>query len=183
MKVETFGAGVFVIRQFLTADECQAHIARSERLAFVQAGVHTRYGEQMYQDIRNNDRAIDDNPALAADLFQRAQPLLPPSIDGWVLSGFNERFRWYRYQHEQFFKFHLDGVIQRSESNASRLTFLIYLNDDFTGGATDFVWERIQPEMGMALVFPHRLKHQGSAVTSGVKYVLRTDVMYQCEGV
>jgi predicted 2-oxoglutarate/Fe(II)-dependent dioxygenase YbiX len=179
MKVEALGAGVFVIRQFLSEDECGAHIARSEHLPFVQAGVQTRYGEQLHQHIRNNDRAVDDNPALAAALFERARPLLPPSIDGWVLSGFNQRFRWYRYEHEQFFKPHLDGVIQLSESEMSFLTFLIYLNDDFSGGSTDFIWERVQPETGMALVFPHRIRHQGSVVTSGVKYVLRTDVMYR----
>jgi hypothetical protein len=30
----------------------------------------------------------------------------------------------------------------------------------------------------MALVFDHGLIHEGAAVTDGVKYVLRSDVMY-----
>ncbi len=55
---------------------------------------------------------------------------------------------------------------------------MIYLNDDFTGGNTDFGWESVKPVQGMALVFPHRLRHQGSTVQEGVKYVLRTDVFY-----
>ncbi len=58
---------------------------------------------------------------------------------------------------------------------------MVYLNDDFTGGSTDFGWESVVPRQGMALVFPHRLRHQGSAVVNGVKYVLRTDVMYRNE--
>jgi predicted 2-oxoglutarate/Fe(II)-dependent dioxygenase YbiX len=95
------------------------------------------------------------------------------------VSGFNERFRFYRYRGAQFFKAHKDGSYERSEAEASFLTILIYLNDDFTGGHTDFAWESIKPRAGSALVFPHRQMHQGSAVESGTKYVLRTDIMYR----
>jgi hypothetical protein len=52
----------------------------------------------------------------------------------------------------------------------------------FEGGATQFRWETVQPQAGMALVFPHRLSHQGTTVTRGTKYVLRTDVMYANSG-
>jgi hypothetical protein len=31
----------------------------------------------------------------------------------------------------------------------------------------------------MALIFLHSLYHEGSEVTQGVKYVLRTDIMYR----
>jgi hypothetical protein len=59
------------------------------------------------------------------------------------------------------------------------LTFMIYLNDAFEGGATEFKTEVVRPRTGMALVFPHRATHQGAELRSGVKYVLRTDVMYK----
>jgi hypothetical protein len=39
--------------------------------------------------------------------------------------------------------------------------------------------KRIEPHAGMALLFQHRLLHEGSEVTSGVKYVVRSDVMYR----
>ncbi len=58
---------------------------------------------------------------------------------------------------------------------------MLYLNDGFEGGSTQFPWDKIKPVEGMALVFPHRLLYQGSKVASGVKYVLRTDVMYACD--
>jgi hypothetical protein len=63
---------------------------------------------------------------------------------------------------------------------ASRLTFMVYLNEDFGGGATefDFPKETVRPREGMALVFDHGLQHQGAEVTRGTKYVLRSDVMY-----
>jgi hypothetical protein len=36
----------------------------------------------------------------------------------------------------------------------------------------------VRPVRGTALVFRHRLLHEGAPVLTGRKYVLRTDVMY-----
>jgi hypothetical protein len=59
------------------------------------------------------------------------------------------------------------------------LTFLIYLNDDFEQGYTEFSWEKVKPKTGMALVFPHMLTHRATSPINGTKYILRTDVMYR----
>ena len=37
----------------------------------------------------------------------------------------------------------------------------------------------IVPRAGMALLFQHRVLHEGAPVRSGVKYVLRSDLMYR----
>lgn len=179
MHIEKFGLGIFYIHDFLTPEECARHIAESEAIGYAAAGLTTSAGEVMASDFRNNDRIIHDNAALAGQLYQRALPHLPPLQREWQLSGFNERFRFYRYHGQQFFKAHKDGNYERSETEVSFLTILIYLNDNFTGGHTDFAWESIKPRAGSALVFPHREMHQGSAVESGTKYVLRTDIMYR----
>lgn len=71
-------------------------------------------------------------------------------------------------------------------------TYLVYV--DFEGGSTTFFLPAIgqlgeietrsvEPRQGSVLVFPHgdseySLVHEGSAVTSGTKYVIRTDVLY-----
>ena len=64
----------------------------------------------------------------------------------------------------------------------SRLTFLVYLNDDFTGGETVFYYGkeklRVAPKTGAALVFVHKQLHEGAVLETGVKYVMRSDVMY-----
>lgn len=179
METVAIGAGAFLINDFLSPAECQHYIAESERRGFEEAVISTDTGTQVLKEARNNDRIVFDDPALAELMFHRASPLLPSVLDGWVLSGFNERFRFYRYQSEQFFKLHLDGTFRRSPDEESALTFLIYLNENFEGGHTDFIWETVMPKMGTALIFPHRLMHQGASVTAGVKYVLRTDVMYR----
>ena len=179
MHTQSYGAGIFVINDFLSAEECRMHIAESERIGYEEAAITTAFGPTLYKEARNNDRILYDNPALAAALYERAAPHLPEQIDGWTRCGFNERFRFYRYEGQQYFKRHKDGTFRRSDAEESMLTFIIYLNDAFTGGHTDFIWESIKPKAGDALVFPHRLTHQGSQVESGVKYVLRTDVMYR----
>lgn len=179
LKVNPLGAGVFTIEGFLSPDECAQYIADSEGLGYEEAAIRTDDGELLYKDARNNDRVIFERRELAAKLFERARPLLPAELKGLLLSGLNERFRYYRYETEQKFTWHQDGTVRLGTDQESLLTFMVYLNADFEGGSTDFGWERVQPAQGTALVFPHRLRHQGSVVTGGVKYVLRTDVMYR----
>jgi prolyl 4-hydroxylase len=73
----------------------------------------------------------------------------------------------------------IDGSYSRNENEKSFYTFLIYLNDDFEGGETEFGnLFTVTPIKGSALVFYHPLRHEGKTLISGLKYVLRTDVMY-----
>ncbi|WP_322114273.1 2OG-Fe(II) oxygenase [Aquabacterium sp. A7-Y] len=148
-------------------------------MGYGEAVISTDDGDRLLKETRNNDRIVFDDAALAHWLYDKAQPGLPALLDGWQLQGFNERLRFYRYEKQQYFKWHQDGTFRRSAHEESVLTFMIYLNDNFIGGHTEFRWDTVQPRAGMALVFPHRLSHQGSAVGAGVKYVLRTDVMYR----
>lgn len=178
LQAHALGAGIFTIGGFLSPGECARYIADSEGLGYEEAAVRTDDGELLYKDARNNDRIIFERQELAATLFERARPALPAEVKGWQLSSFNPRLRYYRYEKEQKFTWHQDGTV-RLGPEESFLTFMIYLNDDFAGGSTEFGWEKVKPVQGMALVFPHHLRHQGSVVTGGVKYVLRTDVMYR----
>jgi len=86
--------------------------------------------------------------------------------------------RFYRYQGEQYFKWHRDGSYASSLYEESHLNFIIYLNDDFEEGYTEFEKTKIYPQAGTALVFPHMLLHNAVSARNGTKYVLRTDVMY-----
>jgi len=178
MQINRLGAGIFTIRDFLSPHECAGFIAQSESIGYSEAAIRADDGDRLYKDVRNNDRIGLDDPALAASLYDRARPFLPQELDGWRVCGFNTRFRYYRYEKQQQFAWHQDGTVRLRPEEESVLTFMIYLNDDFVGGTTDFSWERVTAVQGMALVFPHRMRHQGSAVNGGVKYVLRTDVMY-----
>lgn len=51
------------------------------------------------------------------------------------------------------------------------------------GGATRFETLALEGQSGMALIFEHGLIHEGGEVSQGLKYVLRSDVMYGRLGV
>jgi predicted 2-oxoglutarate/Fe(II)-dependent dioxygenase YbiX len=58
---------------------------------------------------------------------------------------------------------------------------LLYLDDDFDGGQTDFPEQHltVAPRAGDALWFQHAVLHEGKPITRGTKHVLRTDVLYR----
>jgi predicted 2-oxoglutarate/Fe(II)-dependent dioxygenase YbiX len=175
---------IFVLHNFLSAEECAACIARSEAAGFGEAPITTSVGFVLRRDVRDNDRVMIDDPELAQRLWQRARPDLPANWFGpWQACGLNERFRFYRYDVGQKFAPHSDGYFERDNGERSQLTFMVYLNDDFEGGTTNFHQARpplrVRPQQGMALVFAHRQLHEGAPVVRGRKYVLRSDVMYR----
>lgn len=173
-----FADNIFTIANVLTADECQAYVTLTEQAGYAAATINTNKGVELRPDIRNNTRVILDDFEIARNLWQRVQAQIPPVLAGRQALGLNERFRFYRYDVGQYFAPHYDGCFRRDNGEQSLLTFMIYLNDDFEGGETNFGEITIKPETGMALVFEHQLLHEGCAVTKGRKYVLRSDVMY-----
>jgi predicted 2-oxoglutarate/Fe(II)-dependent dioxygenase YbiX len=190
-ETTTFDAEIFSISPVISPDEASELIARGEAMGFEAATVRTSGGPQMMTNVRNNDRVVFDDPALAESLWERVRPFVPAEIDGCRATGLFPQFRYYRYDPGQRFKRHKDGAVETPGGERSRLTFLIYLNTDYVGGETVFseyefidgqtiVHEiRVRPEVGLGLFFVHERKHEGSAVESGRKYVLRTDVLYE----
>ncbi|MDH4252778.1 MAG: 2OG-Fe(II) oxygenase, partial [Nitrospira sp.] len=187
IKEELDSHTVFVLHDFLSSDECVALIRRSEGLSYETGTV----GGFVAEEIRNNERVLVDDKALADTLFNRAAPWLPPVVESRHLVRFNERWRFYRYRPGQTFQPHRDGSYLSLETyEKSEVTFLIYLNDDMAGGETRFFanmqqvaqgcpYLTVKPTRGAALVFLHSIWHEGAVVHSGEKYVLRTDVMYK----
>jgi predicted 2-oxoglutarate/Fe(II)-dependent dioxygenase YbiX len=183
---------VFVVHDFLTPDECWHFVARSEAAGYGDAPINAGLAQQVVRkDVRNNDRVMIDDSDLARTLWERARPVVPDRLGRWAAVGLNERLRFYRYDPGQRFVWHRDGAFYRDNGEQSHLTFMVYLNGDFEGGATEFNLRRmgmiqlddplltVTPTAGKLLVFRHELLHQGAPVTTGRKYVLRTDVMYR----
>lgn len=166
----------------LTRGECAALIASME------SGFET-CGSSYPPSYRTNDRQVLDDAGLAAVLLKRLHAHLPRRHRGGRLVGINSRLRGCRYRPGQAFSRHLDGVHHRSETVRSALTFMIYLNDavEFSGGDTRFfasrtaaeVTHRVTPAGGTLIIFDHDLWHEGAVVTAGVKYILRSDLLYE----
>ncbi|MCP3144354.1 prolyl hydroxylase family protein [Pyxidicoccus xibeiensis] len=176
---------LLTVDNLLSAEECRAMIERIEQEGPTAAPITTSAGFVMRPDIRNNTRVMFDDVPLATTLFERIAPHLPRRLEGkWEVCGANERLRCYRYEAGQYFAPHFDGAFVRNHNERSLLTFIVYLNDCPHGGATNFfaLEQSVKPRMGTALLFNHHLFHEGAIVTEGLKYALRTDVMYRRVG-
>jgi len=168
---------LLTVSNILSPEECDAFIALTERAGYSLAPIGG--GTLIRTEVRNNGRVMIDDPDLGTALWKRLARHLPETSYEWRVVGLNERFRYYRYDVGEYFKWHRDGAFVRSHFERSLFTAMIYLNDDFEGGETDFGVLKIVPRRGMALLFEHERFHQGATVTRGRKYVLRTDVMYR----
>ena len=165
-----------------TAAECADWIRRIQSAGTELAPINTKRGSQVESRIRNNRRVIFDDPEWAGELFDRMKDQAPQTIHDMSLVGVNERLRCYEYQAGQRFAPHSDGAFIRDERERSWYTYMVYLNEAFEGGETIFFVEpevSIKPQAGAGLTFQHPIIHEGSEVTSGVKYVVRTDLMYR----
>lgn len=171
---------VFVVDGFFSPEECREYIDRAERIGFSEATVNGPSGAYVNKGMRDNERVILDDFSLASALWARLAEFVPEN-DDWVANGLNERFRFYRYDAGQQFDWHFDAP-WAAHGRQSRLTFMVYLNDGFEGGATELFGETqspvvVAPKAGTALVFNHNILHRGAPVLSGRKYVVRSDVM------
>ena len=164
------------VPNFLTEDECSGFISFGEKEGFKEALIQTRAeGQVMNKDVRDNDRYIFEARDLATQLWPLVKEHVPAEVDGWFAHSLNEQFRIYRYKNGQQFKVHPDGSFKRSAHEHSKITVIIYLNDNFDNGATEFVMPHqiIEPEAGKILLFAHGQLHKGNPVPRGTKYILR----------
>jgi predicted 2-oxoglutarate/Fe(II)-dependent dioxygenase YbiX len=176
---------LFTLAGALTPDECAALIRQAEALGFTEAPITIGPNRfRMAPEIRNNTRVILDDEALARRLWGRVAAQIPARLEGMEAVGLNERFRFYRYEEGEQFNWHRDGAFHRSDREWSLLTLIFYLNEGCDGGATEFLHVaeetiRVVPRTGHVLAFSHPILHRGAPVLEGIKFVLRTDVMYR----
>ncbi|KAK5663042.1 hypothetical protein OQA88_6458 [Cercophora sp. LCS_1] len=111
----------------------------------------------------------------------------------------NNRMRFLKYSGGEFFRPHRDASYGEETGDGryqeSLFTLHLYLNDsqaevgdaaELVGGATPFLSRDekrridVNPRAGRVLIFQQRgLLHSGDDVKKGVKYTMRTDIMYQ----
>jgi len=199
-----FVHGSFFLENVLTLEECNKIIRATEAIGYEPDVPLTN---RIKSVLAHNVVWLADD-AFLRPLYDRVKKFLPPTLGGGTVSGINGRFRCYRYQPGSVYRPHVDGawpcsgrdpitgqyVYDATDGHLwSRLTFLMYLNEGFEGGCTTYFTPAMEegklrampvvPRVGCALVFPHGdtfgcLVHEGSAVTGGTKYIIRTEVLY-----
>ncbi|KAH9476056.1 hypothetical protein JR316_0011626 [Psilocybe cubensis] len=203
--------GAFIINDALEIQECEALVKAAESVGLIPDEPIAGSATQLSSVLAHNLIWLADTSFITT-LYQRLVHLLPQTVHGGAVKGINSRFRLYRYRPGALYRPHIDGAWPSSALNSttnpptyvydsdptvySRLTFLIYLNDDFDGGCTTFFLPSstqgilearpVKPRTGTVCVFPHgaakgSLLHEGSGVISGAKYVIRTEVLYEVD--
>ncbi|KAK3258727.1 hypothetical protein CYMTET_32238 [Cymbomonas tetramitiformis] len=197
--------GAFHLSNVLTSDECEQILSLSEAMGYT-----TDAPVSLGRDIRHNENCVwIMDESILHPIFNRCRRLLPQEVAGGQVVGLNARCRLYKYGPQDIFRAHTDGswpgsgvVDGQLEFDAyrdrwSQLTFLIYLNEDFEGGATTFyIPSKVQgcgeargvaAKQGSVLCFHHGSHplsplHEGSEILQGVKYIIRTDLLYTLPG-
>ncbi len=201
--------GAYQLLKVLSPQECQRLIELSEGLGYLPDAAVS-----LPRHIRHNDNVVwvtdTDTDGL---IWQRVAPLCARDLDifgGKRPLGLNARFRFYRYGEGDYFRPHTDGswpgsrvidgelVTNAYPDRYSLMTFLVFLNDDFEGGATRFMVPLdpaagrggahrevdVRTPAGSVLCFPHGLHplhcvHSSEPIRRGVKYIIRTDLLFE----
>jgi len=175
---------IITIKNFLSNRECKLWITKANGIEFEESMIQLNGKQVINKQVRNNERHLFLDENLAKHLWRRLKPVFPEQIGDSIPIGLNEMFRIYKYTKGQRFKTHRDGSFKRNENEYSLYSLIIYLNTNFEGGETSFRnLFSVIPESGKALLFAHPLRHEGKEILEGVKYVLRTDVMFKLKRV
>lgn len=184
----------YIIREnFLSKEFCDELVMLSEAKGYDEADISYTSGARMNKEYRDNYRCLYRDENLRVQLESLVLEMAPKEVtfiqEGGVLIkkellGLSGNFRFYKYLPGNKFKKHRD-TNQLEEGGVSLYTVLFYLNDVEEGGETavyDPSLENrilVKAETGKLLIFNHTIVHTGEEVTKGIKYVLRTDLIYK----
>uniref|UniRef100_A0A7S3REA8 Prolyl 4-hydroxylase alpha subunit domain-containing protein n=1 Tax=Emiliania huxleyi TaxID=2903 RepID=A0A7S3REA8_EMIHU len=182
------GPSMLSIPAFLSPAECAAWVSWGETSGFEQE----KHAQTRWIAHRDNGRLAVQSESIAAALWSRLAPLMPAESTrrGAVACGCNPNIRLYRYTPGQRFGQHVDQSNAMPGGEQTEWTMLVYLSggpgQEVVGGETAFYdgGRRsvvVDPLAGSALLHAHGercLTHEALEVRRGVKYVLRSDVVF-----
>lgn len=136
--------------------------------------------ESRYKTVKGLTKGTDLRSAYATEpcsiLNKFIQDKIDPIVDKYAKEKnieFNDKdYQLARYKEGQFFKEHVDAT----EEFPRKISVLLYLNDEYTGGEILFTKKniKIKPKKNTLLVFPStdEYAHSAEPVISGTKYVV-----------
>jgi hypothetical protein len=180
---------IWVVDDFLSEKECETLIEVTENSGYEDALVTTGVGKgAMRKDIRDSKRNMLDDHNLAEYYFDKCKLFSPAAYEGRLLASVNERMRFLKYDHPGAkFVRHCDGSYPGKDNQRSKITMQLYLNQDYEGGETTFYSPKFEnstykykARTGSCLFFrQYGWMHEGSELIKGIKYTLRTELMYK----
>jgi prolyl 4-hydroxylase len=191
MKSEIIDYGdkyVQTIENVFSKEECEELIKISEDKGYNPASLFTdKFGKEHFVlDKRKGLRCIIDDLNFADKLLHKIYQFIPKTYKNMKLHSINNRLRFLKYNSGDFFKRHSDGNYISENGSISQITILIYLNDDYTDAYTTFFKDPddydgyvIKPSIGMLCLMDQKVGHEVNPLSSGIKYVIRTELMYK----
>lgn len=166
-----------IFPDFLTREECH-HLARVSGPHLAPSViVDPQTGAHRPHMVRTSDGMVVG--PTSEDLVVRAINARIAAVSGTPIEN-GEPLAILRYSPGQEYKLHSDAL-PGTDGQRSH-TMIVYLNEGFSGGATDFpvIGLQVQPKAGMALLFanlradgsPDPLaRHAGLPITQGAKWI------------
>jgi hypothetical protein len=187
-----FNKFAIILDNVFTKEECDSLITLSEEIPGNYEIAKINYEDEQIIDTsyRNNKRWLNFDKKMAETFFEKIKSYVPVEIEGNPVSCLNERLSFLKYTAGEYFRAHEDGYyIRPDNSEMSYITVQIYLNElkEEDGGATTFIEDAyngiyenysVIPKVGRVLLFEHNIEHEGAILNHGLKYCIRTDVMY-----
>jgi prolyl 4-hydroxylase len=177
----------YLLHNFLNDAECK-HVITLCNDRFKRSTTTTSDGKDVPHSVRTSHSCqfSESETPILRKIEERA------AIACRVPVSHIEGLQVVRYHPGQKYDAHNDWFHHEKIDNQRYKTILIYLNDDFEGGSTDFVHssvdKKVNPKKGDALYWHNswltpesnykdylcfeEAKHQGSPPTSGVKYAV-----------
>lgn len=202
-RVEVDGVrGAFQLLNVLSTQECKNLVNATEELGYLPDAAVS-----LPRSVRHNDSltwVVDDSTHEV--IWKRCLAFMVDDknlFQGKKALGVNQRFRFYKYSKGDYFSLHTDGSWPGSRVSErklitdyygdrySQMTFLLFLSDGYEGGATEFLVDsksqklvKVKTPIGGVLCFPHgthpmHCLHSSEIISSGVKYIMRSDVLYE----
>jgi predicted 2-oxoglutarate/Fe(II)-dependent dioxygenase YbiX len=187
-RVADTPGNVLVVEDFLTAAECGRLLeigrAQPSEAAKITVGKRTEPGGAVE---RHSAHRIT-TAIKTMNVGEAFVPVVGLAFQHWVREAYGDEIEWFEWPDVLMYgpggryNLHADADLRDPETGAWRrakdrdYSLLIYLNEDFSGGAIEFPRFdfRLQPRRGMLVAFPsdHRYVHAALPVESGTRYVI-----------
>lgn len=165
---------IYQIHHAVSLSVCRNYIQRGDAIGWGP----TNIGE-LNPLFSRSQAAIDiDVPAL----FAVIQPTAPAQLDGMEIVALAEQYTaCMRYSVGEHLGLHTDAPFLGEDGALTKLSLVLYLNDDYIGGETVFpeLALEVKPEVGKILLFPPDHRHLSKPIEQGAKYIIRSEVLYR----
>lgn len=179
---------IIEIKNFLTSEECDIFIELAKKKGLEQSMVYGDANDLVDKHVRKSEQAwlYDSDDEHVAKLSLRIANIIGIPV------SHQEAAQVVHYHEGGMYNLHFDPCegdevqcIRMNKTGGPRyITFIVYLNDNFEGGGTDFpnIPQTLRPERGKAAIFksidPHTheilsvSQHAALPIENGEKWII-----------